>query len=415
MTFYIGQKKAGEIFLGDKNIGRVYLGQKLVHMTQKAGGRFVESIVFDGNSWIDTSFNPHPHTTRTVLDCMLLDNMSTGGQGMFGARPITLGSINSMNLWFNTSDANKRLRLDCTGDTQVRSDVIDITQRLLIDCLDNKATVNGVTYSANVDKSNTTYLAYSMYLGNFNNVGSPYTKGCKMNCYKFAIYDNDTLAHDFRPYVDGNGIACFKDVVTDTLFYNQGTGRLQVGGKLDLSKFEIIGKPTISENGIVSGFSNENYLTTKSNFGLPTANKWSIIFPTVKVNAASKYFWGADMERSGIVLAINKNMKIVVYISSNGAQWDIAAGADNLYSTLEFSQGEEVSVRLDFTGSKYVLYILKDNVWQEQTSVTSTLKVGNFEYFRIGQWTSAYYWFDGSIDLKTFTVLVDGKVITSMN
>lgn len=192
----------------------------------KAGGRFVESIVFDGASYIDTLFKPNPRTTRTVLDCMLLDDTSAGGQGVFGARPTPTGSINSVNIWFNTADSQKCFRFDCTGNTQVRSNIIDITQRLNIDCLDKNATVNGVTYSSVVNKSNTTYLAYSMYLGNFNNAGNPYTKGCKMNCYRFAIYDDGTLAHDFRPYVDGDGVACFKDVVTDTLFYNKGTGTL---------------------------------------------------------------------------------------------------------------------------------------------------------------------------------------------
>jgi hypothetical protein len=98
---------------------------------------------------------------------------------------------------------------------------------LLIDCLDKDVTINGVTYSSTVDKSNTTYLNYSMYLGNFNNVGTPYTKGCKMNVYGFTIYDNGVLFQDLRPYVDENGTPCFKDVVTGKLFYNQGTGVLE--------------------------------------------------------------------------------------------------------------------------------------------------------------------------------------------
>jgi hypothetical protein len=40
------------------------------------------------------------------------------------------------------------------------------------------------------------------------------------------IYVNGELIQDLRPYVDEDGTACFKDVVTGNLFYNQGTGTL---------------------------------------------------------------------------------------------------------------------------------------------------------------------------------------------
>lgn len=192
---------------------------------------FVDYIIFDGDSYIDTLFKPNPHTTRTVLDCMLLDNTSSGGQGVFGSRPTSTSSINSMNIWFNTSDVPQKLRFDCTGDYQsLNTNIVDITQRLLIDCLDNSATVNGVTYSANVDKSNATYLNYSMYLGNFNNVGKPYTKGCNMNVYGFTIYDNGVLIQDLKPCIV-NGVACFYDMVTGKLFTNAGTGTLKPSGR----------------------------------------------------------------------------------------------------------------------------------------------------------------------------------------
>ena len=227
----LGDKNISKLYLGDKAISKAYLGDKLIYQTVKP--IFLDYVIFDGNSWIDTLFKPNPHTTRTVLDCMLLDNTSSGGQGVFGSRPASTSSINSMNIWFNTSDVPKKLRFDCTGDYQtLNTDIVDITQRLLIDCLDNSATVNGVTYSANVDKSNATYLNYSMYLGNFNNVGKPYTKGCKMNVYGFTIYDNGVLIQDLRPCIDPNGVVCMYDMVTKKYFYNQGTGTLTTGNKI---------------------------------------------------------------------------------------------------------------------------------------------------------------------------------------
>ena len=223
--------KTLKVCMYDMVSGKYFYNQGTGTLTAGNKINFVDYITFDGDSYIDTLFKPNPHTTRTVLDCMLLDNTSSGGQGVFGARPTSTSSINSMNIWFNTSDVPQKLRFDCTGDYQtLKTDVIDITQRLLIDCLDNSATVNGVTYSANVDKSNATYLNYSMYLGNFNNVGKPYTKGCKMNVYRFTIYDDSVLIQDLKPCVV-NGVACFYDMVTGKLFTNIGTGTLKPSGR----------------------------------------------------------------------------------------------------------------------------------------------------------------------------------------
>lgn len=219
-----GDKVISNLYFNDKRISKAYIGSKLVYKEREP--IFVDYIEFDGNSYIDTLFKPNPYTTRTVLDCMLLDNTSSGGQGIFGSRPTSASSTNSMNIWFNTSDAPKVLRLDCTGNYQIRTDIIDITQRLLIDCLDKDVSVNGVTYSSTIDKSNAGYLTYSMYLGNFNNAGTPYTKGCKMKVYRFTIYDNGVLIQDLRPYLDEDGIPCLYDLVTNVKFYNKGTGTL---------------------------------------------------------------------------------------------------------------------------------------------------------------------------------------------
>ena len=45
--------------------------------------------------------------------------------------------------------------------------------------------------------------------------------------YYYQVLDKEGKAiQDLRPYVDENGTACFKDIVTGNLFYNQGAGTL---------------------------------------------------------------------------------------------------------------------------------------------------------------------------------------------
>ena len=52
----------------------------------------------------------------------------------------------------------------------------------------------------------------------------------------------------------------------------------------DLSKFEVVGSPTISDDGVASGFNGENYLTTGSFYSRELLNKsWKITIP-YKVN-----------------------------------------------------------------------------------------------------------------------------------
>ena len=70
----------------------------------------------------------------------------------------------------------------------------------------------------------------------------------------------------------------------------------------DKSKFEVVGSPTISADGVVSGFSNGNYLSINSNFNIPTANSWEIVLPTLTFKSISQYIIGSDVQYSHILL-----------------------------------------------------------------------------------------------------------------
>jgi hypothetical protein len=213
---------AGEACFYDMVTGKVFTNAGTG--TLKANGRFVESIVFDGESWIDTGFKPNPATTRAILENVFLDN--TEIQAVFGSRPATTCGAGSCNIWYNIALAvldPGTSRLDWTGFTHTAK--VPINQRNIIDCLGNTVTINGKKYQGTTVKTNA-YIGYSIYLGNHNSVGTVYQNSCKMRVYSFQIYDNGTLVRDLRPYVDEHGTACFKDIVTGNLFYNKGTGTL---------------------------------------------------------------------------------------------------------------------------------------------------------------------------------------------
>lgn len=74
---------------------------------------------------------------------------------------------------------------------------------------------------------------YNLYLFALNYGGSPqyYTKG---RIYSLKIWDlvdgeRDSLLGDFRPCLDGDGVPCLYDSVTDDYFHNAGSGTFAYG------------------------------------------------------------------------------------------------------------------------------------------------------------------------------------------
>jgi hypothetical protein len=50
--------------------------------------------------------------------------------------------------------------------------------------------------------------------------------------YSAKIWDEDTLVRDFIPVLDSNGVACMYDKISNTFFYNNGTGDFIAGPAL---------------------------------------------------------------------------------------------------------------------------------------------------------------------------------------
>ena len=72
---------------------------------------------------------------------------------------------------------------------------------------------------------------YNLYLFSLNQGGSDLGSlvHCTMKLYRFRIYENDTLAHEFVPWKDSNNVVCLKDTVTGDLKYNAGSGTFTYG------------------------------------------------------------------------------------------------------------------------------------------------------------------------------------------
>lgn len=177
----------------------------------------------------------------------------------------------------------------------------------------------------------------------------------------------------------------------------------------DISKFTVVGSPTITDDGVASGFSSGNYLSVNGNFNIPSAGSWEIILPKLTFGAISRYVFGTD-KQYGFTLALNSYNRMQLFLSSNGTSWDIG----NLSSTQSFLLNTEYRFKLSFTGAKYKLEMLEGGAWTSIISIASTAKIADFSALYIGRYHTVYAT-DCQADLKLFSVTVAGKEVFSGN
>jgi hypothetical protein len=183
-----------------------------------------ESIVGDGASWINTDYIMNSDVQE--VECIFQYTDSTGTQQMFGL------NVPSKDAGIFTSTSGGNIYIRGGSNSCAVHFVIDYTKKHTLYAKAELgqpfiATFDGKTQQSTnpIDVINTTHPWYLLGLNNGKNASAVYCYKGKI--YLFKMYDNGLLVRDLRPYVDENGVACLKDIVTGNLFYNQGTGKLE--------------------------------------------------------------------------------------------------------------------------------------------------------------------------------------------
>ena len=191
----------------------------------------------------------------------------------------------------------------------------------------------------------------------------------------------------------------------------------------DLSKFTVVGSPTITDDGVASGFSSANYLGVKY---LNLKNDFEIDFEFTTQSITTQqcimscfyinpptYFSIIPLllriEANGtILLAVNFLQKIA---SVNG-KWG-AIGT----STLVVLPDTKYYGRVIYNGINYQLYISTDgNNFTKYIDLEYSTPLEDYNIFALGRYTGQnLYPFAGSIDLSHFSITVDGKEVFSGN
>ena len=260
--------------------------------------------------------------------------------------------------------------------------------------------VNGILYICtidnNVNSNPTTLSGWAVYY-------DPDNYGANQDLSNLTTYGDDRL-HALKGYEDKGELLTDTEGLADVTYYAHST--------FDGSKFT--GSLTVPNTGIASGFNSSDDLLTDYVFN--PQGTWEIrgSFVTPSIGATETII--TTTATYGTKIRIYDNYKIGFMASSNNSSYDIApagfAGANALSASTKYY------FKFEFTGTQYILSTSTDNVtWTEQCKKDNTNSIYSTSStnIRIGKANGQYEIFTGSIDLKQFSIKVDGVPVFSGN
>lgn len=166
----------------------------------------------------------------------------------------------------------------------------------------------------------------------------------------------------------------------------------------------IVGNPTITNDGIVSEFSANDYLEI-SKFPTGVTNLemvWKVKFSSVSY---PQFFYNSAPYYSCLIGTVSG--KLGFWLSNNTTSWDIvenAAGVTPLLTDTWYY------VKFTYDGQTYKLYQSTDNSnWNLESSLVSTKTIGvNYDAGRIGHGFNIYPASNTTVDLKESYIKIGG-------
>lgn len=224
-----GEKIINQIYLGDKKIAKVFWGDKLVY--QAGEPIFLDYVIFDGNSWIDTGIKYQTCTAEITVkyyedNKRMLNGWSDQAGCYWGM--YTDGRLELGNTYLNNTNLREKTTVNISLDTSTNT----LT-----------ATVNGESISRSGTGSSRSY-----WIGATTSTSSAKVVGVVYGS-KFWNVEGEVIK-DLRPCIDTKGTVCFYDLVTKKYFYNQGTGTLTAGNKINFVDYIIFDGNSYIDTGI---------------------------------------------------------------------------------------------------------------------------------------------------------------------
>ena len=165
-----------------------------------------------GSQWLDTEYYPN-NTTR--VECGIHWVANTGDSFLYGSRKSYGGDAFGLHNSYAPfgSDYGAGFNGSCLFGNY--HDVVHDVNGVFVDGVQQYREFPAQTFTSPV-----TFRIFRLAQsgGFYGSVGQAF------KIHYFKIYDNGTIVRDFIPVLDWDDVPCMYDKVTDTLFYNQGTG-----------------------------------------------------------------------------------------------------------------------------------------------------------------------------------------------
>lgn len=174
----------------------------------------------------------------------------------------------------------------------------------------------------------------------------------------------------------------------------------------DPDSITIVGNPTITDDGIASGFSKENCVRPTYDFNkASSANSWKVSFKNFKYIASStNQNLFVNTEGNYSALAIFSYGKVVFNLN-NGT-----TAISRLHSNTILVDGQNYDIDYVFTGTKYQIWI--NDILDAEENNTSKFPSQGTWGLGVSYNNGAYSLpIVGSIDLKQFSITVDGQTV----
>lgn len=197
------------------------------------------------------------------------------------------------------------------------------------------------------------------------------------------------------------------EISTDTIGYNQLVQMKR--STFDKSKFKVVGNPTITDDGIASGFSVNNYIKIPNVSGLSKITESlkftsSFVYNTL---SAEQTIWNKNLNFD--LRLINSSIILRTYDGSKFNAFSI------LQSQHKVANGEQVFCDVVITPNLCRIKINGVEYTKEQVTDFSYLINAANKSFLIGMSNAFNFYFHTSIDLKQFSITIDGKEVFSGN
>ena len=262
--------------------------------------------------------------------------------------------------------------------------------------------------------------AQTFYLGWKTDSNTQNMRDGEIDLNSYKIYANDdlivqgclkipyTLTKDGKKIVD----EVYRDRVEDE--YGQaGYTPYYTFQAENKGNYEVVGSPTITSDGIItSADQTTNYIYIPETIiaQLSSANSWELKWSgTLQTNGRflAHVFANGSGIRNDVLQIIRStgstnNFTCIVYVNNNGTRED-----KPMYKNLPASyDGKNYSMSIKFTGTQYIWTYQFEGETAVVTPVDSSDKVYNYNFgdrMHIGMFS------DGSIDLKSFKIYINGK------